>query len=342
MHEAVKPYLTALKKEASFYEGQGVSTVYIGGGTPTYLDDGEWKILFEIIRSNFKMDQLTEWTVEANPATFDFRKAGFLRDFGVTRVSLGIQSFQDKFLKFLGRPYGHQDVSRAYAFLREAGFNNISVDLMYAFPGQSEEELSSDVEEALKLDSEHISLYSLSVSEGSIFYQEGVEPLNDDQQAVYYGRIRDWLNEQGFMQYEVSSFSKKNHESHHNLNYWRGGDYIGLGVGAHTHLDGARFWNTSDLARYGALLQDGILPKTGEENLPAEEKMLETLLIGLRLSEGVNIGKLESKFHLKLSAQKRMLIDGFVREGLLKWEAGCLKTTLSGMLLLDEICAKII
>ncbi|MFH1691329.1 MAG: radical SAM family heme chaperone HemW [Candidatus Omnitrophota bacterium] len=340
--EAIVPYLEALGKEAAFYKGQSVSTIYIGGGTPTYLSETELGILFDTIRSNFKIDNVVEWTIEANPATFDLCKAKLLRSFGVTRVSLGIQSFQEKYLQFLARPYGTQDALRAYAFLREAGFDNISVDLMYAFSGQTEEELASDVQEALKLNSEHISLYTLSVSEESVFYQDNIEPLDNDQQVLYYGHIRDWLSKQGFLQYEVSSFSKKNYESRHNLNYWQGGDYIGLGLGAHAHLGGVRFWNTSDLVCYGALLEKGIMPKEGEESLPVEQKMLETLLIGLRLVDGVDVEKLEERFHLKLGNDKRALIDGFVREGLLKWEDGYLKTALSGILLLDEICAKII
>lgn len=337
--EAVKPYLAALDKEASFYDGRDVSTIYIGGGTPTYLDETDLESLFTRIRSNFNINALTEWTIEANPATFDSNKAAFLRDSGVTRVSLGVQSFNDRFLKFLGRSYGAVEAVKAYEILREVGFKNLSVDLMYGFASQGEEELAEDVRKALALNSEHVSLYSLTVSPETAFYKNGIKPLDDDGQADYYQRICSWLAEAGLAQYEVSNFAKKDYECRHNLNYWQGGEYIGLGVSAHSHLKGVRFWNTPDLAHYNALIQKGVSPKVGQEVLSREKKFLEVLLIGLRLTQGVDIKKLEMMFRVTFKEDK---IDDFIKGGLLAWEEGRLKTTLSGILVLDEICAKII
>lgn len=340
--EVIGPYLAALDGEASFYKGRDISTIYIGGGTPTYLSETDLESLFARIRANFNINALAEWTIEANPATFDSNKAAFLRGNGVTRVSLGIQSFNDRFLKFLGRPYDRLEALKAHEVLRKTGFRNISIDLMYAFPLQNEEDLACDVEAALALRSEHISLYALTVPPETAFYRSGIKPLDDDGQADYYRRICSRLAEAGWTQYEVSNFAKKDHECKHNLNYWRGGEYIGLGVSAHSHLKGARFWNTSDLVHYNALIQRGVLPKAGQEVLSPEEKLLEVLLIGLRLTQGVDIKKLEMMFRVTLNEEKKLLINDCIKGGLLRWEEGCLKTTLPGILVLDGICAKII
>ncbi len=342
MKEAVGPYLTDLKKEASFYKGTEVSTIYIGGGTPSCLNKAELEFLFEIIHANFKTDQLFEWTLEANPATFDLSKAVFLRRHGISRVSLGIQSFSDEFLKYLGRPYTGYEAVKAYEVLRRAGFVNLSVDLMYGFASQREEDLAADVRKALALNSEHISLYGLTVSGETVFYKKGIKPLDSDEQADYYRRIHGWLAEAGQIQYEVSNFAKKGYESRHNFNYWQGGEYIGLGVSAHSHFDGTRFWNVPDLVSYGALIQKGVLPRSSCETLPADRKFLELLLVGLRMSQGVDIAYLEARFGVKLSRQRRAMINRFVKNGFLQWSDSCLKASMSGTLVLDEICAQII
>lgn len=346
MKEAVGLYLKMLKKEASFYKGMSVSTIYIGGGTPTYLDKGELEFLFEAIHSHFKTDGALEWTVEANPATFDLEKAYLLREQGVSRVSLGIQSFNEDFLKYLGRAHTKQDALKSYDFLREAGFNNLNIDLMYGFSHQGEKELDEDISEALALRPEHISLYGLTVSRDSVFYKQGVKSLDDDVQAEFYRMICENLAQKGLAQYEVSNFAKRGHESRHNLNYWQGGDYIGLGISAHSHFDGARSWNTSDLTQYAAMIDEGILPFKEREVLPPEKKFLEVLLIGLRMKQGVDVAHLEARFGVTLDKNRKGLIESFIKRGLLERHGNgrdsCLRASLSGMMVLDEICARII
>lgn len=275
----MEPYLDALSKEAVLYHGRDVSTVYIGGGTPSYLSADQIRKLFEIIRSNFSLEKAAEVTLEANPATFDLEKARVIFDCGVNRVSLGVQSLNYGYLKFLGRPHTAADAYTAHRLLREAGFTNISLDLIYSLPAQSAKDAEADVLGLVSFGSEHISLYTLSISEGSDFHNRKIEPPLAEKQGEDYLFVTQLLKHHGFFHYEVSNFSKKGYECRHNLNYWRGGNYIGLGAAAHSHADGLRSWNTDNVEQYIEALDKGVSPKAGEEKLTEEQRFMETLLI---------------------------------------------------------------
>ena len=340
--QLIEPYLKALKKEASRYKGTTVNTVYIGGGTPTYLNIDQIKFLFSIITSNFSVAHDAEVTVEANPATFDLEKARALHELGVSRVSLGIQSLNDAYLKYLGRPHSRAEALSSFEILKSAGFHNISLDLIYSLPGQTQEEIKKDVSDLASLDSEHVSLYTLTISEGSEFYKRRIESCFEEEQAQHYRLVVNWLKKKDFHLYEVSNFAKKGFECRHNLNYWHGGNYIGLGVGAHSHRDGHRFWNNQDMESYLTMIKKSGCAKTGEEKLTTRERLMETLLIGLRLTEGVDIEKLESRFQSKLAKEKITKINDFLKHGFLVKEGNRIKTTLAGTVVLDEICARLI
>ncbi|MEK7849762.1 MAG: radical SAM family heme chaperone HemW [Candidatus Omnitrophota bacterium] len=340
--ELIAPYLDALKKEAALYRGQKVSTVYIGGGTPTYLAIACLKTLFSIINIDFVLGKDSEVTIEANPTAFDPKKIKCLADGGVNRVSLGVQSFSNKNLNWLGRSHCRGSAISIFKALRKAGFKNLNLDLIYSLPAQSEKDIKKDISELVSLDSEHVSLYALAVSGGSKLAERKVEPPLPERQARHYLLVTELLKKAGFLHYEVSNFAKQGFECRHNVNYWRGGDYIGLGAAAHSHLGGRRFWNVTGPETYIAALKTKESAKAGEEKLGEEGRFMETFLIGLRLTEGVDIRELGSRFNVKFTPEKEEQLNGFVREGLLIRDQNRIRASMSGMVVLDEICSRLI
>ncbi len=338
----VEQYLEALAKEASFYRGTKIDTIFIGGGTPTFLDENSLEKLFEIIQSNFEFDWKNECTIEANPEGLTVLKAKLLKKLGVNRMSLGIQSLNDKYLKYLGRNHDAHKAFWAFDNIRQAGFDNVSVDLMYGFPNQTLDELKRDVDELIQLNSDHVSLYTLTIEENSRFFIKNVQIPSGEKAVEHYELVRKILQEKHFAQYEISNFAKKDKESKHNLNYWQGGDYIGLGIGAHSHLDGRRFWNVSKLMEYLKRLENNESSMEGSEDLTVDQRLMETVLFGLRMNQGVNIQKLEEKFQCAMNADQLNLIEDFIRQGYLRREGKSLKTTPQGRLMLDDLSVRLI
>jgi len=338
----IGPYLEALKKEAQTYSGTPISTVYVGGGTPSYLSSSQIGVLFDIVRSNFEVAKDAEVTVEMNPATLARDKAKAIFDSGVNRASLGVQSLNDGYLRFLGRPHSAADAYASFKELRDAGFTNINLDLIYSLPGQTKKEIEEDVAGLVSFGSEHISLYTLSIAEGSDLHRRNIEPPGDEEQGQDYLFVSQSLEHRGFSRYEVSNFSRPGYACTHNLNYWRGGDYIGLGVGAHSHMNGRRYWNSGTVEAYLEMMSKNGSALAGQEELAQEKRFMETLLIGLRLSEGVDVADLQERFEVVLPKDKKYTVDGLIEEGLLSLEDGRLKATLSGLVVLDEICARLI
>ncbi len=338
----ITPYLQALEIEASSYRGTAIKTVYVGGGTPSYLGARELERLGELIRAHFILSADVEFTVETNPATFDEAKARCLRRMGANRVSLGVQSLQDKFLKWLGRPHTRAEALEGFGILRRSGFENINVDLIYSLPVQSPEDLAADVDDILSLQSEHVSLYALSVSEGSRFFAQDTKPPDPDHQARDYRWVTHRLTEAGLEHYEVSNFARSGFACQHNQGYWEGRDYIGLGASAHSHMAGRRFWNTEAPADYIRRMSQERVARAGEETLDSLGRFMEALLIGLRLTRGVDIAALSRKFSVSMPTGVSGQIQAFVKEGLLEAEGSCLRPTLEGLVVLDEMCARLV
>lgn len=340
--ELIDSYLEVLKKEAANHRGVAVNTVYIGGGTPTYLSMTQLEHLFDTLHENFVIAKNAEVTIEANPATFDFDKALGLFQMGVNRVSLGVQSLNDNFLKYLGRPHSHFEALSAFGALRQVAFKNISCDLIYSLPGQTDKEIEEDVLGLVALGGEHISLYALTISEGSEFYKRRVESHLQESQSQHFFLVKTLLEKNGFHHYEVSNFAKPGYECKHNLNYWRGGNYIGLGSSSHSHIDGHRFWNVEGVEEYISMLRRGISAKVGEERLRGVKRLMESFLIGLRLTEGVDVKGLEARYGIGFPAEKQEEIADLIRHGLLTEEAGRIRATPAGMVVLDEMCGRLI
>lgn len=335
-------YLASLAAEAEQYKGTTVKTIYVGGGTPTLLDPSQLQKLFKIIEENFNFDSSAEFTVEANPETIDSSKLKLLKDSGVNRISLGVQSLNDKYLKFLGRNHDSACALKSLEDLRKSGFSNINLDLMFSFPGQTLQALTQDVRAIAALGSEHLSLYTLMPEEGSRFYKQDIKLKDDLLQAEYYIRIGEILEKSGFSQYEISNFARPGKESRHNCVYWQGGNYIGLGLGAHSHRDGERFWNTSDFQEYISGTNENRAPIAGKERLDSSQRLVEALLFGLRMVQGVDVSKLEKRFGCLLPDEKADALDDFIENGFLIKEDGRIKTTPKGRLVLDELSTRLV
>jgi oxygen-independent coproporphyrinogen-3 oxidase len=335
-----KEYLHALEREAGLYAVSRAGSVYIGGGTPSRLSDDGFVRLSFIIDRHFVIDG-KERTVELNPEDVTPGKAALLKSLGFTRVSFGVQSFHPKYLSYLGRPHGADEGNRAFQVLRAAGFDNINVDLMFGFPGQTITELDRDIADVLSLGGEHVSIYALSVESRSVFCVRG-EKVSDDAQAAFYRRACGSLNAAGMKQYEVSNFARPGFESAHNLNYWQGGEYFGLGMGAHSHLAGERFWNADTFPKYLDMMRAGCSAVAGREKLAAPEKMLEIFLFGLRMNAGVDLAVLQERFGCVLAQDKIDELDNLIEAGFLVEDGSQICATDKGRLVLDEISARLI
>jgi len=269
-----------------------LESVFLGGGTPTLT---EARALERLLRA---LPEAEEVTVEANPETVTPELAALLRRYGVTRVSLGAQSFQPRLLEVLERRARPDDVRRAFGLLREAGFDNLSLDLIYGIPGQGAADLEADLAEALALEPEHLSCYELEAKPGTRFtHAHGAElERQAERMETYFERVVARLTEAGYRWYETANFCRdeaRDLRSRHNLAYWRGRDYLGLGIGAVSTVDGRRWRTTPRLGRYLASLRAGERPERKVEELPAPVRRSERVLLGLRLDEPLSLAELD-------------------------------------------------
>lgn len=327
-------YVNALVNEMKNYERQHLKTIYFGGGTPSMLDENHFDVLMDAIRKNFSFQNDIEITIEANPESINSSKARFLRAQGFNRVSMGVQSMNAEYLKFLGRSHDAAMAQEAYRLLRQAGFANINLDLMYAFPGQSKDELAADVRAIAGMGSEHLSLYSLTIEPNSRFYATQMKLDDDEKLADHYLLIGRVLNEYHLKQYEISNFSKPGFESRHNKNYWLGTPYIGLGVGAHGFTGQRRYWNTPNLREYIEKAGRREQVTEGFEDLTDHQLAMEKVLFGLRMNAGI-------PWDL-LPLNKQEQVQGWIKDGFLLQENGNLRTTDRGRLVLDELSTRLI
>jgi oxygen-independent coproporphyrinogen-3 oxidase len=292
----VEALLRELELERSVLADE-VETVFLGGGTPTFLDEGALERLLG------GLPCAAEVTVEANPETVTAELAALLRRSGMTRISLGAQSFDPRLLRVLERGASPDDVRHAYHVFREGGFDNISLDLIYGIPGQSPADLEHDLDEALGLEPDHVSCYELEAKPGTRFTHAYGDELARQADAMedYFERVVDRLTSAGYRWYETANFCRPgapsaapDYRAHHNLAYWHGRDYLGVGVGAVSTIAGERRRNRPGLARYINALEAGTLPPRETEQLDAETTRAERVLLGLRLDEPLQLAGLEA------------------------------------------------
>jgi oxygen-independent coproporphyrinogen-3 oxidase len=341
-------YLDSVAREAATSAARhaAVSTAYVGGGTPTALSDGEFAELFGLLCGGFDLSRVGEWTVEANPGTVDEARLGALRALGADRLSLGIQSFDERTLAVLGRIHTPAQAEEAFGAARKAGFENVSVDVIFAVPGQALEGVLGDVSRAAGLGPEHVSLYGLTYEQGTPMTRMReageVEPVPEELEREMYLASVEALEGAGYVHYEISNFALPGRESRHNLAYWEGSDYVGLGPSAASFVAGERTRNAADLDAYAARLARGEDPADERERLPPERAARELLMLGLRTLAGVDRDRFESRtgFRLEdaLGAEGRRLVEG----GWLELEGGALRLSRRALPVADTVLAEIV
>lgn len=299
---------------------QGAASLFIGGGTPTLLKDRDLERLMKMIHQYFDLNQGAERTIEGNPGTLTLSKLNILRRYGINRFSLGVQAFNDKLLKAVGRMHTAQEAREAIERLRTAGFDNINMDLMFGLPAQDMATWQAIIGEALSYLPEHLSLYGLMLEESTPLYERyridnallGQLP-DDDLQA----EMHDWavkrLKQAGYRHYETSNFARPGYECRHNLGYWRGEDYLGLGPGGVSCLNGVRWKNIEEVRTYQSRLHNGQDPddEAGHEVLSLHERMAERMILGLRLEEGVNLTSFGNDFGVDLRDIYRDVLERY-------------------------------
>ena len=344
-NQPVDSYLEHLIEEYDSYDIKKLRTLYIGGGTPTALSASQLAFLLEKLTDKLDLSYLEELTIEANPGDLDQEKIAVLKESPVNRVSLGVQTFNDRMLKQIGRSHSEKDIYENIANLKKAGFDNISIDLIYALPKQTMEDVKTNVAKAIALDIPHMSLYSLILENHTVFMnrmRRGKLPLpKEDLEAEMFEYIIAELEKAGFEHYEISNFSKPGFESRHNLMYWDNAEYYGIGAGASGYVDGVRYKNHGPIRHYLQAVEAGNA-RVQEEVLTLHEKMEEEMFLGLRKKSGVSKKRFEEKFGLSFEDQYGAVVSELTEQGLLVPDKDIVRMTKQGLFLGDTVAEKFI
>lgn len=319
------------------FKNRKITTIYIGGGTPSYIDSQEIIKILETIKENFILDENAEITIEVNPGTVNEKKLIDYKTAGINRISIGLQSTKNRILNFIGRIHTYEDFLDTYNLVKKVGFTNINVDLMLAIPTQTEKELIESVTDIINLNPQHISLYSLILEDGTplekMVSKGEVNLLNEDTERKMYWKTKKVLEKNGYMQYEISNFSKKGYESKHNTDCWNQEEYIGFGLAAHSYLNSKRFSNIDVLEEYIKNIENNEIQKNIEvhEEQTREEKAKEYMMLGLRKINGVSISAFERKFRIHPLVYFRFEIEKLVNEKLIEVDLDYIKLTKKGL-----------
>ncbi|MBF8970711.1 radical SAM family heme chaperone HemW [Streptococcus sp. NLN76] len=344
-NQPVDDYLRALMEEIRAYEPGPVDTLYIGGGTPSALSAPQLEFLLEGLASIFDISQVQEWTLEANPGDLSQDKIDVMAKAGLNRISLGVQTFDDRELRQIGRMHQEKDIYESIDQLKAAGFHNISIDLIYALPNQTMDQVVTNVEKALALDIPHMSLYSLILENHTVFMnrmRRGQLNLpQEDLEVDMFHYIINRLKEAGFDHYEISNFCRPGYESRHNLMYWDNAEYYGLGAGASGYLNGVRYRNHGPIRHYLEAVAAGDA-RVYKEELSLKEQMEEELFLGLRKRSGVSIQRFEQKFARSFEEVYGKVVAKLLEEGLLIREGDRLRTSQKGLFLGDTVAERFI
>ena len=344
-NQPVDSYLEHLLEEFQSYDIQKLRTLYIGGGTPTALSASQLEVLLDGLTKNLDLSALEELTIEANPGDLDADKIAVLKNSAVNRVSLGVQTFDDKMLKKIGRSHLEKDIYENIDRLKLAGFDNISIDLIYALPGQTMEQVKENVAKAIGLDIPHMSLYSLILENHTVFMnrmRRGKLPLpKEELEAEMFEYIIAELERAGFEHYEISNFSKSGFESRHNLMYWDNAEYYGIGAGASGYVNGVRYKNHGPIRHYLSAVEEGNARIT-EEHLSQKEQMEEEMFLGLRKKSGVSMARFEEKFGRSFDGLYGEIVRDLVQQGLMQIDGDRVRMTKRGLFLGDTVAERFI
>ena len=348
--QPVMDYLRALDQEmertVAALRPERIDTIFVGGGTPTVLNPEQMTYFLQSVRNHFPFDpEKVEFTMEANPGTTDADKLAVMKAGGVNRISFGVQSFDNGLLETIGRIHNTDDVYRSLQLAREAGFANLSIDLMFGLPGQTVEMLDRSLDAALQLELQHYSIYGLKVEENTLFYklyQRNELPLpEEDDEVAMYKRIIERLSHAGYAQYEISNFARPGYASRHNITYWRNQPYYGLGAGAHGYVQGNRHINVKGVAPYIHDAPVG-LPRMEETVVSREEAMEDFMMVGLRMLEGVREADFADQFDLPLEHVFGEQLSRLTGMGLLTRSEHGYRLSERGILLGNEVFSEFV
>jgi len=322
-------------------------TLYIGGGTPSVLETELIIRIIETARSLYKLLPDSEITIEVNPGTVKLEKLKEYKDAGVNRISIGVQSFQERNLNFLGRIHTVEDADLTIKWARDSGFENIGIDLIYGIPGQTQKSWLCDLAKAVSYKPEHLSCYMLTYESGTPMekdLQKGLfKPLEEEMVGELFTATTEFLAAKGYAQYEISNFTReKNLRSRHNQKYWSFDPYIGFGPSAHSFIEPRRSWNKASVTAYIKDLEEGRPPIDGQEVLNREQMMTESIFLGLRKTDGIDVSEFNSIFDKNFFKIFGEQIDDFEEKGLIVTNQTSCALTLKGMLFLDSITSMLV
>lgn len=344
-NQPVDDYLQALIREFESYDIEQLRTLYIGGGTPTSITAQQLDYLLTNLTKHLDLSVLEEFTIEANPGDLTDDKIEVLKKSAVNRVSLGVQTFNDKQLKRIGRSHNESQIYSTIDHLKTAGFDNISIDLIYALPGQTMEDVKENVAKAIALDIPHLSLYSLILEHHTVFMNKmrrgKLNLPQEDLEVEMFEYIIAELEANGFEHYEISNFTKPGFESRHNLMYWDNAEYYGVGAGASGYLNGVRYRNRGPIQHYLKAVSEGNA-RLSEEVLTKDEMMEEELFLGLRKKSGVSIAKFEEKFGVSFEEHYGQIVTELCQQGLLVSDDKVVRMTKKGLFLGDTVAERFI
>lgn len=336
-------YLEALYAELDTLEPRPASTIFLGGGTPNAYDARRLRALITRLRAHFPPDGEPEISVELNPELVRAGDFEVYREAGVTRLSIGVQSFEDAEIATLGRGHTVRDVERAVGWARDAGIPSVSLDLMFAVPGQTPESWSRSLERALSLGPDHVSTYGLTVEEGTPYAalraREPERFFDDEREAELYDLAIARLEGAGFEQYEISNFARPGHRCRHNENYWANGEYVGLGVGAASYLGGERSTHARELEVYVDAALRGVPIPTERERLEPARRAGEAIMLALRTAQGLGLRAFKERYGVDVLARYDTAVRSYVSAGLLEIGDDALRLTRRGRFLANEVCA---
>jgi oxygen-independent coproporphyrinogen-3 oxidase len=328
-------YLIELSKELKELKIGEIDTIYVGGGTPTSLSDEQFELLLKTL--SLYQKGVKEYTVESNVESLDINKLKLMKKYGVSRLSIGVESTDDTILESLNRHHTYSQTIKSISLARECGFNNINVDLILGLPNYSLEKTKEDLLNILKLSPEHISTYSLIIEPNTTFFNRGIESLSDVEEREYYDLVHNILSNEGYEHYEISNFARPGKKSKHNLTYWKNEEYYAVGVGASGYIEGIRYTNTKSITEYLKGKR-----RIYEEKISKIDDEEYYIMLNLRTSSGINQDDFLRKFGFSFYNKYKIKIDNFVRNKLLIVDKNNIVPTYEGMMLSDFIIRELL
>ena len=339
-------YIDALLKELRSYAKKEytVTSVFMGGGTPTILLPSQLKQILNTVQQGFNLTSDCEITIEANPATIKLQSLQEIRKAGYNRISIGVQSFDQKELQLLERVHGEKEIHSTVHRARSANFENLSMDLIFALPGQTIEKWQSNLKQAIAKNPDHLSTYNLTIEPATAFFKlhkrgKLILPNEDIQLEMYETTIRT-LKDAGYQHYEISNFAKPGMESQHNINYWNNGEYIGVGAGASSYLNGERFKNTNLPSNYIREIKAKKNAIESRERLEPIHAMGETLMLGLRMLKGISVDAFERRFQVSFQKVYGKVLAPLLNQELITYNQNRIALSRKGLLLANSVILK--